>query len=178
MINSTTLNATTIGEVSCASATFCEAVYNNHSVTYNGTAWSSPLTLSLPPGSKSGSNPSVSALSCPSATFCAVGGTTGANVAYLNTFNGTSWSTGVALNTNLGPQSVAALSCPTSSFCMAGGLDGWVTYNGSTWSKPQTFANAGGPPGTGPLYANSMSCPTTTFCEEVESNGYADSWTG
>jgi hypothetical protein len=178
VINSTTLNATTIGEVSCASATFCEAVYNNHSVTYNGTAWSSPLTLSLPPGSKSGSNPSVSALSCPSATFCAVGGTTGANVAYLNSFNGTSWSTGVALNTNLGPQSVAALSCPTSSFCMAGGLDGWVTYNGSSWSKPQTFANAGGPPGTGPLYANSMSCPTTTFCEEVESNGYADSWTG
>ncbi|HEY1653329.1 MAG TPA: hypothetical protein VGG09_15700 [Acidimicrobiales bacterium] len=178
VIDSTTLNATTIGEVSCASPTFCEAVYNDHSVTYNGTAWSSPLTLSLPPGTKSGSNPEVSAVSCPAATFCAVGGTTAANVAYLNTFNGTSWSTGLTLNTNLGPQSFADISCPTSSFCMAGGLDGWVTYGGSSWSKPQTFANAGGPPGTGPLYANSMSCPSTTFCEEVESNGYADSWTG
>lgn len=178
LINSSSLNATTIGEVSCVSATFCEAVYNDQSVTYSGSAWSTPQTLSLPPGSKSGSNPSVSVLSCASATFCAVGGTTGANVAYLNTFNGTSWSKGLALSTTLGPQSINGLSCPTPSFCMAGGLDGWVTYNGSAWSKPQNFANAGGPPGTGPLYANSMSCPTTTFCEEVESNGYADSWTG
>ena len=178
LINSSSLNPTTIGEVSCASPTFCEAVYNDQSVTYNGSGWSTPQTLSLPPGSKSGSNPEVSVVSCPAATFCAVGGTTGANVAYLNTFNGTSWSTGLALDTPLGPQSFAALSCPTSSFCMAGGLDGWVTYNGSSWSKPQTFANAGGPVGTGPLYANSISCSSTRSCEEVEDNGYADSWTG
>jgi len=178
VINSSTLNPTTIGEVSCANPTFCEAVYNDQSVTYNGSGWSTPQTLSLPPGSKSGSNPEVSVVSCPTTTFCAVGGTTGANVAYLNTFNGSSWSEGLALTTSLGPQSFAALSCPTSSFCMAGGLDGWVTYNGASWSKPQTFANAGGPIGTGPLYANSMSCPSSTFCEEVEDNGYADSWTG
>jgi hypothetical protein len=178
VINSSTLNPTTIGEVSCANPIFCEAVYNDQSVTYNGSAWSTPQTLSLPPGSKSGSNPEVSVVSCPAATFCAVGGTTGANVAYLNTFNGTSWSKGLALTTNLGPQSFAALSCPTPSFCMAGGLDGWVTYNGASWSKPQTFANAGGPVGTGPLYANSISCPSMRFCQEVEANGYADSWTG
>jgi hypothetical protein len=61
---------------------------------------------------------------------------------------------------------------------MGGGLDGWVTYNGTAWSKPQNFANAGGPIGTGPLYANSISCASTTFCEEVEANGYADSWAG
>ncbi len=178
VINSNSLNATTIGVVSCASATFCEAVYNDQSVTYNGTAWSAPQTLSLPPGTKSGSNPEVSVVSCPAATFCAAGGTTGANVAYLNTFNGTSWSKGQILTTPLGPQSLNALSCPTTSFCMAGGLDGWVTYNGSSWSKPQTFANAGGPIGTGPLYANSMSCASASFCAEVESNGYADIWTG
>jgi hypothetical protein len=178
VINSSSLNATTMGVVSCASSTFCEAVYNDQSVTYNGSGWSAPQTLSLPPGSKSGSNPEVSVVSCPTATFCAVGGTTGANVAYLNTFNGTSWSKGSVLTTNLGPQSINGLSCPTPSFCMAGGLDGWVTYNGAAWSKPQNFANAGGPIGTGPLYANSISCPSTTFCEEVEANGYADSWTG
>jgi hypothetical protein len=178
VINSSTLNPTTIGEVSCANPTFCEAVYNDQSVTYNGSVWAAPQTLSLPPGTKSGSNPEVSVVSCPAATFCAVGGTTGANVAYLNTFNGTSWSKGLILTTNLGPQSLNALSCPTPSFCMAGGLDGWVTYNGTSWSKPQTFANAGGPIGTGPLYANSISCASTTFCEEVEANGYADSWTG
>jgi hypothetical protein len=178
VINSDSLNPTTIGEVSCATPSFCEAVYNDQSVTYNGSAWSAPQTLSLPPGTKSGSNPEVSVVSCPSATFCAAGGTTAANVAYVNTFNGTSWSKGLTLTTSLGPQSLNALSCPTPSFCMAGGLDGWVTYNGTTWSKPQTFANAGGPIGTGPLYANSMSCPSKTFCEEVEANGYADSWTG
>ncbi len=178
VINSSALNPTTIGEVSCANPTFCEAVYNDQSVTYNGSGWSAPQTLALPPGSKSGSNPEVSVLSCPAATFCAVGGTTGANVAYLNTFNGTSWSKGQALTTDLGPQSFNALSCPTTSFCMAGGLDGWVTYNGASWSTPQTFANAGGPIGTGPLYANSISCASATFCEEVENNGYADSWTG
>jgi hypothetical protein len=178
VINSNTLNPTTIGEVSCASSTFCEAVYNDQSVTYNGSGWSTPQTLPLPPGGTSGSNAEVSVVSCPAATFCAVGGTTGANVAYLNTFNGTSWSKGLALTTTLGPQSFHALSCPTASFCMAGGLDGWVTYNGASWSKPQTFANAGGPIGTGPLYANSMSCASPTFCEEVEPNGYADLWTG
>jgi hypothetical protein len=178
VINSSTLNSLVIGEVSCANATFCEAVYNDQSVTYNGSGWSTPQTLPLPPGSNSGSNAEVAVVSCPTATFCAVGGTTGANVAYLNTFNGTSWSKGLALTTNLGPQSINALSCPTASFCMAGGLDGWVTYNGASWSKPQNFANAGGPIGTGPLYANSISCPSTTFCEEVEDSGYADSWTG
>ena len=178
VINSDSLNPNTIGQVSCASSTFCEAVYNDQSATYNGSGWSTPQTLSLPPGTKSGSNPEVSVVSCPTATFCAVGGTTGANVGYLNTFDGTSWSNGLILTTSLGPQSFHGLSCPTASFCMAGGLDGWVTYNGTSWSKPQTFANAGGPVGTGPLYANSMSCPSTTFCEEVEDNGYADSWTG
>ena len=178
MINANSLNATTIGEVSCANPTFCEAAYNDQSVTFNGSGWSAPQTLSLPPGSKSGSNFEVSVVSCPTATFCAAGGTTGANVAYLNTFDGTTWSKGLILTTSLGPQSVHGLSCPTPSFCMAGGLDGWVTYNGSAWSKPQTFANAGGPIGTGPLYANAMSCASTTFCVEVESNGYADSWTG
>jgi hypothetical protein len=178
VIDPDTLDALVNAELSCASAQFCEAVYNDKSVTYNGSGWSAPITIPQPPGTKNGANAEVDTLSCPTSTFCAAGGTTGANVAYADTFNGTSWAKGEAFSTTLGPQMLGSLSCPTPSFCMAGGLDGWVTYNGSTWSKPQTFADAGGPIGTGPLYANAMSCPSKSFCEEVQSEGYADSWTG
>jgi hypothetical protein len=165
-----------IGEVSCASSTFCEAAFGSKTTTYDGSSWSTPQSLSTPAAGQSGSTPSIDGISCPSSTFCAGAGALSSNKGYLDTFNGTSWAKPLILTTNLGPQSFATVSCPTISFCMAPGLDGWVTYNGSTWSSPHAFLNQGGPVGTGPLYANSISCPSSKFCEEVESNGYADSF--
>jgi hypothetical protein len=175
-IDPNTLLGITIGEVSCASATFCEAAFGHQTVTYNGSAWSAPIAIGTSTDIPSGGTPGMEALSCPSSTFCAGVGTTSDNQGYLDTFDGTSWSTAVIDKTTLGPQAFASVSCPTTSFCMAPGLDGWVTYNGSAWSAPQTFSDPGGPVGQGPLYANAVSCASSKFCEEVESGGYADDW--
>jgi hypothetical protein len=176
VIDANTLEGIIIGEVSCASASFCLAAFGSMTVSYNGTTWSAPVAVGTAAGT--GSGPSIEALSCPSTTFCAGVGTTGNNQGYLDTFDGTSWAPAVIKKTNLGPQAFTSVSCPSTSFCMAPGLDGWVTYSGSAWSSPQTFADPGGPIGEGPLYANAVSCPSAKFCEEVEDGGYADSWKG
>jgi hypothetical protein len=178
VIDPNALEGIIIGEVSCASATFCEAAFGHQTVTYNGGGWSAPIPLVAGAAANAASAPGIEAISCPSSTFCAGTGTTGDNEAYLGTFNGTSWSTPLIKKTTLGPQAFVSVSCPATSFCMAPGLDGWVTWTGSSWSAPQTFSDPGGPIGEGPLYANSVSCTSSKFCEEVESNGYADSWKG
>ena len=176
VIDPNTLEGIVIGEVSCASATFCEAAFGSKTVTYDGTTWSAPVSVGTTSEIGSGQTPGIEALSCPSTTFCAGVGTTPDNQGYLDTFDGTSWSAPVIKKTDLGPQAFVSVSCPTTSFCMAPGLDGWVTYSGSAWSAPQTFSDPGGPIGEGPLYANAVSCPSAKFCEEVENDGYADSW--
>ena len=178
VIDPTTLEGIVIGDVSCASASFCVAAFGSKTVTYDGSAWSAPISVGTAAQIGAGQSPSIAALSCPSETFCAGTGTTPDNEGYLDTFDGTSWSPPVIKKTDLGPQSFDSVSCPTASFCMAPGLDGWVTYTGSSWSAPQTFFDPGGPVGEGPLYANSVSCPSEKFCEEVENGGYVDAWKG
>jgi hypothetical protein len=178
VIDSNTLEGTDIGEVSCASATFCEAAFGRQTATFNGSSWSTPVTIPAGSEGSSSSTPDIEALSCVSSSLCAGVGTTSNNQAYLDTFNGTAWSAPQIKKTGLGPQAFVSVSCPTTSFCMAPGLDGWVTYNGSSWGTPQTFSDPGGPIGEGPLYANAVSCTSAKFCEEVEDNGYADVWKG
>jgi hypothetical protein len=165
-------------EVSCASATFCEGAFGHATATYHGSGWSTPIGLATGAAAKGASAPSIEAISCPSPAFCAGAGRTGNNEAYLSTFNGTSWSAPVIKTTTFGPQGFTSVSCPRPSFCMAPGLDGWVTWTGSSWSAPHAFFDPGGPLGAGPLYANSVSCTSSQSCEEVENNGYADSWKG
>ena len=85
--------------------------------------WSGPTKMS-------GSGPAT-AVSCPSATFCAAVGTGG----FVETFNGSAWSSPVDPDPN--GNSLTAVSCPSAAFCAAVDNNGnAITYNGSAWSSP------------------------------------------
>jgi hypothetical protein len=78
------------------------------------------------------------------------------------TYNGTSWSSPVADDTQYGLSSV---SCPTASFCTAVDQSGNVlTYNGTSWSSPVSID-----PSNGGLV--SVSCFNVSFCVAVDSDG-------
>jgi hypothetical protein len=176
VVDPNSLEGIGIVQVSCASATFCVLAFGQKTATYDGSGWAPAVSIGTPSGLQSGQTPSIDGLSCPTTTFCAGVGATSNNQAYVDTFNGTSWSTGLIKKAPSGPQSFATVSCPTASFCMAPGLLGWVTYNGSAWSSPQTFTDPGGPIGEGPMYLNAISCASPTICQGVGSNGYAEEW--
>jgi hypothetical protein len=155
----------TLASVSCASASFCEAVGThfekagnqaNLAEVWTGTSWS----IQSIPDPKSTSGPidnSLYSVSCVSATFCEAVGA-GGDGAITETWNGTSWQ----LQTRPGAADVQpqAVSCAGASFCLAadgfGNVDLW---NGSTWSA--------GPAVTGFSQVGSVSCLSASFCEAV-----------
>ncbi len=126
---------------------------------------------------------SMNAVSCPTATFCAAGGSyTIANgrVGFLTTFNGTSWtahSVGVSLAS--ADAVVTAVSCVSSSFCLAGGnyvsstgatLAFVSQWNGIGWSDEALPSPLGSPKSDS---INTVSCVVGPFC--VVGGGYLDS---
>jgi hypothetical protein len=138
--------------VSCPSASFCVAVdYSGHALTYNGTAWSTPVDID--------GNNMLRSVFCPSASFCtAVDGN-----GRVLTYNGTAWSAPVDID---GSNFLASVSCPSASFCAA--VDGTgkvLTYNGTAWSAPVNID-----PGN---VLGSVSCPSASFCAAVDTFGNA-----
>lgn len=132
--------------VSCVSTTYCLAVNNAGDVlTYNGTTWSTPISIDGGGG--------LAAVSCASTTFCVAVSASGDYVAY----NGAGWSLPQAIDA--GGDGFVAISCPTAAFCMALDYRGRsLTYNGSTWSSPANTSVGGN---------GGVSCPTSTFCIAV-----------
>src|SRR3974390_1625156 len=97
---------------------------------FAATGWSGPVTIdnSQPP----------TAVSCPSASFCAAVGVGG----YAQTFNGASWSPPVDPDPN--GNSLVAVSCVSASFCAAvDNAGGAITFNGSTWTGPTRVDTTG-----------------------------------
>ena len=89
---------------------------------FNGSALSKPAVIDS--GSK------LTAVSCPSASFCAATDSSG----HVVTFNGTSWSTPVGVDP--GGQ-LTAVSCPSAGFCAATDGSGHVvSFDGTSWSTP------------------------------------------
>lgn len=164
---------TELAQVSCASATYCEAVgsYEATGATlplaarWNGSSWTLQPTP-LPPISLGAFTVAFTAVSCASASFCeAWGGGNNANpgptVAEL--WNGKSWRLQAVPVNDPVP---TAVSCASASFCEAVGTgpsgDVAEAWNGSKWAA-QTFpALAGGPTG--------ISCSSARFCEAVAEN--------
>jgi len=155
--------------VSCASASFCEAVgsYTGSSGNsadlaemWNGTSW----VLQPTPRQQSQSGPPSAALlavSCVSSIFCeAIGSGPAGGQALL--WNGTSW----ALQTlpQLGGISPMSLSCAGVAFCMAldgaGRVDLWDGTSWSTGPQVPLFAQQGSA-------AEGLSCVSASFCEAV-----------
>jgi hypothetical protein len=149
-----------LSAVSCtggAAAPFCAAV-NESAYLYRHGSWGSSGSL-LDGGIGFG------AVSCPTASFCAAVGGSGAAV----TYNGSAWTvTPRPIDTT----QLTSVSCPSASFCMAVDVDGrWVRYNGASWTTPAAID----PKGQG---LSSVSCRSSTFCVAVDGAGHALRWGG
>lgn len=124
------------------------------------TGWSGPTTIdnSAPP----------TAISCPTASFCAAVGTSG----FVDTFNGSAWGTPTQPDPN--GNSLTAVSCPSASFCAAvDNLGQAITFNGSAWSAPVAIDNT-----RNALHA--VSCASSSLCVagDVGGNGFVFNGTG
>jgi hypothetical protein len=164
--------------VSCATASFCEAVGThfdnagnsvNLAETWNGTSWKMQATPS--PLSPSGPTfDTFDSVSCVSAVFCEAVGT-GSAGATAELWNGTSWTVQARPGSAVEPQ---AVSCATVDFCMTvSGFAQVDVWNGTSWSTGLSV------PGFTRL--SSVSCASATFCEAVGSGPSGESaamWNG
>jgi hypothetical protein len=188
---------TSISAVSCPTSTFCLAVDGNGDyLTYDGTSWSHPHTVS---------GNSLVGVSCTSATFCLAVDSLSAYI-----YNGSSWSSPDLLDDTGDIESVScaspsfctavdntggiatydgsavgcgcadpvdpgqalySVSCPMSSFCAAvDGSGNVLTYDGSTWSSP-TSVDSG-------QQFSAVSCTEASFCAAVDTMGNAFTYNG
>jgi hypothetical protein len=160
----------TLSGISCASASFCEAVGTHFdsagnqdmlAETWNGQSWKiQPIANPANPYGSPDDN-SLYNVSCVSAQFCEATGA-GSVGALTEMWNGTSWTA----QTRLGAADVelGQVTCASTSFCMAAAPSGGMeTWDGTSWSA--------GPAVTGLTYIGSISCVSATACEAVgESN--------
>jgi hypothetical protein len=161
--------STSLFGLSCASATFCEAVgvANGNSgttplaETWNGTAWS---VQSVP--SPAGQTLAIlHGVSCVSASFCEA---TGSSPPFAEMWNGTSW------NLQTMPSGVGSVSCVSASFCEAvgsTGSTGGAVWNGTSWTAQSIPSPSGAAGGS----LASVSCSSALTCEAV---GFATTSTG
>ncbi|HUN34848.1 MAG TPA: hypothetical protein VMU95_22830 [Trebonia sp.] len=169
-----------LSDVSCSSASFCEAVgthfdsADNQDIlaeTWNGQKWTVQSTPNPANPYGSPDDNSLYKVSCVSPQFCeAVGaGPTGALTLM---WNGTSWT----LQTRPGASDVdpQELSCASTTFCLAADPYGHTdTWDGTAWTA--------GPTVTGLTYVGSISCQSATFCEAVgasSTGAEAAAWNG
>jgi hypothetical protein len=161
--------STELEQVSCLSATFCEAVgfYQNGTggtvalaAQWNGTSW----LLQHLPSLVGSTRVLLTGVSCVSATFCEAVGNSFGTGAIAERWNGSAWHLQAVVGAD-----VTSVSCPSATFCEAVGFGGGAVWNGSSWSTQTipspasaTFADFTG-----------VSCVTSSFCEAV--GNYGDS---
>jgi hypothetical protein len=154
--------------ISCASATYCEAVgvhfdsAGNQDIlaeTWNGQKWTIQATPDPANPYGSPDDNGLVSVSCVSAQFCEAVGA-GPTVGLALMWNGTSWT----LQSRPGTEDfeTQSVSCASPSFCMSANSIGNVDiWDGTSWSA--------GPAVTGLTYVGSISCLSDTFCEAVGS---------
>lgn len=119
-------------------------------VVYNGSTWTAPSPAT------GAVKQAITALDCPTTTYCAAT----ANGGGLTTYNGSTWS---GLVRPAGSDQAASaswkVSCASATFCVGNdGLGNALTYDGSSWRVRARVA-AG--------VWNSISCVRTDFCVAV-----------
>lgn len=145
-----------INSLSCASKTFCVALYESSTPSQRETSYAVDNAGSWGTVTPFYNN-FADLLDCVSATFCEA---SDANALNLMTFNGTSWKI-VTENKFTGFPS--ALSCPTSRFCVLGqgvpyaAKGSVLLYNGTKWTGPD-LANYK------PAGLMAVSCASASFC--------------
>jgi hypothetical protein len=152
--------------VSCASRSFCIAVdKRGNAIVFNGKTWSTPKAVAPSAAYPVG----LDSVSCPTKTFCAAGGSSGAEHAVLATYNGKTWSAPrrIHFTGNL------TVSCDTPAFCLA--LNGLIGLSAYAFDHGKLV----GPWATDPNVLNDASpvwatCPTTHFCATLDSDSNVD----
>lgn len=147
------------GASSCPSVNLCVGVEDNAMYTFNGTSWAGPVVIdphiALPADG-------LSAVSCPTTTFCAAVDASGNAL----TYNGHTWTNPVSIDPNNSGLSLDSISCPTSTFCVAVDQAGNAfTFNGRDWSSANLIDPKAGIKGAD---IQSVSCPSPTFCVAID----------
>ena len=160
--------STNLGQVSCTSASFCEAVgffqdssggFLAFAARWNGSSW----RLQRVPSSPGSTEVRLTGVSCVSTTFCiAVGNSFGTGM-FAERWNGTSWRT-QNLPDNVG---LGAVSCASATFCEVASGGGGDVWNGSSWSA-QTIPS---PANSTFTSLTGVSCVSAAFCEAVGQYG-------
>jgi hypothetical protein len=150
--------------MSCATPQFCMAIDENSGnyVLWNGQSWTAAAPMA-------GLHPV--AVSCPAVNFCMAVGMFG----NVTTFNGTSWSSPVQIDT--GPNSpLLTVNCSSTDLCAASeGTADVVGYDG-TWSAPVVIdpdATSEQAKGVGP----EITC-APDYCLAYAPDGYVAEYTG
>ena len=186
------LNATftSLGAVSCVSASSCEAGGSSELVVtaidtkalaegWNGHAWQLQHAV-RPPGA---TDNTLSSVSCVSAGFCEAVGehfdSSGNETALAEEWNGASWKIQAVplpppvLGSNV-RETLDAVSCVSANFCEAVGVGGdgpnAEMWNGTSWRLQVR-------PGFD-VEPQAVSCATVDFCMSVNGDGQANTWNG
>jgi len=145
--------------ISCASASSCTIV-DDYGAAVSGDgaeSWSAPVSV-VPFGR-------LTAVACPSVSFCAAAGRAGAVAIEAA---GT-WTSGrLAAGSDL-----TSIACPSSSLCFAGGEPGVV----EEWSggAVEAWSPLSADPGH---VVSGIACVSTTDCVAVDDAGSATTWNG
>lgn len=124
-------------------ATLSPAVAGQTVPMVAGASWQTPELIDPPAGS-------LSAVSCPTVTFCM----TVDSVGNAFTYDGLSWSQAAPIGP--GREPLTAVTCASDTFCAALRDGEVVMYDGHSWTSPMEVA-----PGVRLL---SISCVSGTFC--------------
>ena len=172
--------------VSCPSATFCVAVGESDGTlieSWNGSAWSPVLSLSLSSGSQ------LDGVACTSPAFCVAVGFDGPNQdTIIESWDGSAWSLGSNPNNVPALGELHDVSCTSISSCVAVGCSGCncfqctsdtlvESWNGIAWSVVSS------PNGSQSVFNNlaGVSCSSPDFCVAVGATGsnmLLESWNG
>jgi len=154
------------GSVSCASTSFCVAVYRTAAFTFNGSSWSEPQRISS----------SLRSVSCPAPGSCVAAD--GAGRAF--TLHGGSWRAPTEDGI-----SATQISCSSPSACVVVGFRGPYSQMSAAarmvdgvWQAPHDFGGDGTVP-------TAVSCTSPSFCMVTfnlwfvsSPNGMALHWNG
>jgi hypothetical protein len=170
--NPTGATDSSLQSVSCVSITRCVAVGSSSGAggqvplaeRWNGVKWSIMFT----PNPQTNQSSKLTAVSCPSATFCAAVGyttqTDAQDLPLFETWNGASWSIQPI------PTGAFDISCTSATDCTAVGDAAWH-WDGTSWSIERILKL---PMGGG---LGGISCTSPAACTAVGSFGNPDGYT-
>ena len=181
--------------VSCTSSTFCASVGYGYAQPgfspswgteeiYNGSSWSSPSILDPSTDStQPGNDYRLYGVFCMSSSSCLTSGRYSSLFSLAESYAGSSWSLGSAVNPSTTQNDLYDISCPSSTFCVAVGyyynssdVQQMLveTYNGSSWSQVTGLTNPASSAGD---MLDGVSCTSSTSCVAVGSYLYVNTTT-